>query len=168
MRRLLPWVGVMASGVLALGSVAALGVAMLEQGAAREALLGSVRAREAELSVVKAQRELSGTDVSDALASIRSANEAAERVAALTGRLVESLEVTLEETGRSVEASREAAAGTVQARRETDLAAELLAAIAGYQGSAAGSADRTNAALRRILRALRETNRELSGEGFPR
>lgn len=165
MSRTLSWTAAVLSGLLALGSGAALTVAALERDAAGTALRGSIRSREAERSVVRAQGRLTGADVGEALDSIRRANEAADRVAGLTRRLVGLLEATLAETTGAVEASREGASRTVTARRETDLAAQLLAAIAGYQASASDSAAATNRALRRILEALRATNREFPGPG---
>lgn len=165
MRRVLSWISVMVSGAVTLGFGAGLGVAVLERDAAEGALHDSLRARAAEVSVVKAQGRLTGTDVGEALTAIRQANQAAGRVATLTRSLAASLEATVGETTGAVEASREGAGRTTAALRETEAVAELLAAIAGYQASASSSADETNKALRRILRALRETNRELSGQG---
>lgn len=165
MRRALSWISVAVSGALTLGFGAGLGVAVLERDAAEGALRDSLRARAAEVAVVKAQGRLTGTDVGEALTSIRQANQAAGRVAALTRSLAASLEATVGETTGAVEASREGAGRTTAALRETEAVSGLLAAIAGYQASASDSADETNRALRRILRALRETNRELSGQG---
>lgn len=163
MRRLLPWAAAGLSAILALGSVGALALAAGGGEAARRALRGSVRSHLAERAVVRAQEDVSRTDIEGALAAIRRANEAAERVALLTEELVGSLEPTVDEASLAVASARDGAASAAAARNETALAAQLLAAIAGYQSAASDSAGTTNAALRRILAALRETNRRFSG-----
>lgn len=163
MRRALSWIAPALSATLALGSVGAMVLATGEGDAARRALEGSARAHVAERAVVRAQEGVSETDIAGALAAIRRANEAAERVALLTEELVGSLEPTVEEASRAVGSARDGAGSAAAARAETRLAADLLAAIAGYQSAASDSADVTNDALRRVLSALRETNRRFPG-----
>jgi len=165
MRRALPWISVGLSAILALGSAGALVVAAGQAEPARRALRGSVGATQAERAVVRAQESVSGTDIPAALAAIRRANEAAGRVALLTQEMVGSLEPTVDETARAVGSARDGASSAAAARSETRIAAQLLAAIAGYQTAASDSAGVTNAALRRVLAALRETNRSFSGPG---
>ena len=162
MKKLLPRAAVGGSAILALGLAGALAVASIERGEAGAALEASVAAHRAERAVVEAQGRVTRTDVSAALASIRHANVAGGRVGVLTERLVVLLEDTLGETTRAVGSARTGAEKTLVARRETGLAADLLAAIADYQSSASSSAEETNRALREILEALRDTNR-----GFP-
>ena len=165
MKRAISWTSAALSAILALGSAGALVVAMGQGDAARRALRGSIQAHVAERAVVRAQEGVSGTDVAAALAAIRRANEAGGRVALLTEELVAAMEPTVDETARAVGSARDGASSAAAARSETRVAAQLLAAIAGYQTAASDSAGATNAALRRVLAALRETNRSFSGPG---
>ena len=57
-------------------------------------------------------------------------------------------------------ASRRGVRNVVLTQRQTEAVADILAVVAGYQQAATGFADDTNAALIRVLRALRRTNEE--------
>ncbi|HYN36383.1 MAG TPA: hypothetical protein VEV82_05355, partial [Actinomycetota bacterium] len=75
-----------------------------------------------------------------------------DRIAKLLGPLQAS-------ATRSTAQGRKGIRGAVAARRQTRVAADVLEALAGYQRKASENAVKTNRALRRILVALKKTNR---------
>jgi hypothetical protein len=150
------------SVVLAAASFAILAVATQSKSQAQGSLQDAERLYQARLDVAKAEKALGSSDIGDAVESGQRANAIALRVGALTEQVVKLLTPLGASTKESVEQGRRGIRNSVVARRQTRVAADILGAIAGYQRSAFDDADSTNAALRRILRALRETN-----ESFP-
>ncbi len=78
-----------------------------------------------------------------------------------TDEIAALLEPLRARVGASTAEGRRGIAGAVSARRQTGVAARVLEALAGYQHHAGEQAEVTNRALARILKALRETNRDL-------
>ena len=106
-----------------------------------------------------AQRSLGGSDIRQALASINRANRTALRISSLTDRIVGLLSPTGRSASGAVALARRGAGSASSARRLVVVISGDLGAIAGYQRAGSADAGSTNQALRRILRALRETNR---------
>ncbi len=136
------------------------------RGQAHATLEGQLRLYEARLRVAEAQDALGETDIEDALAGARSANEAAERVHAVTKNIAASLEPTTSTARVIARAAARGLRGARFARRQTELASQLLAAISSYQSAARGYSIATNRALEDILDALRRTNENFPGT-FP-
>ena len=162
MRTASRWVALFVCALLAVASFGALAVATRSKSQAHSSLEDAIRLRQARIHVAEAQRALGGSDIGDAVRSANEANEIALRVGSLTKRVVTLLAPLSGTTKEAVEQGRRGVRNSVVAKRQTKVAADILGAIAGYQRSAVENADLTNKALRRILRALRETN-----ESFP-
>jgi hypothetical protein len=157
-RRALPWLGVAGSALALVAAVVWSVVALGAESTAHDARDGAYRLLQARIAVADAQRKLGGTDLEDALAAARGANETARRVGAITRNIVALLTPT-ERTAAGAQRSavRGVRSATV-AHRQTTIAARVLGVISGYQSSASRQALETNVALRRILAALRKTN----------
>ncbi|MDQ3986774.1 MAG: hypothetical protein M3280_09790 [Actinomycetota bacterium] len=152
------WLAVGASAVVCAASTGGLLVAATSKSQAGDSLAQAIRLHRARLDVARAQRELGGSDLSDAVDAGRKANAIALRVGRHTRRIADLLEPLGTSARRAVALGRRGIRSAITARRQTKIAAEVLAVIAGYQRSATEYAATTNSALRRILRALRETN----------
>ena len=157
------WLALVASALVCAASAGSLFVAVTSKSQASDSLEQAIRLRRARIDVANAQRELGGSDLSDAAASGRKANAIALRVGRHTRRIANLLEPLGVSARRSVALGRRGIRSAITARRQTKIAAEVLAAIAGYQRSATEYATTTNSALRRILKALRETNKSVPG-----
>lgn len=157
------WLALVASALVCAASAGGLFVAVTSKSQASDSLEQAIRLRRARIDVANAQRELGGSDLSDAAASGRKANAIALRVGRHTRRIANLLEPLGVSARRSVALGRRGIRSAITARRQTKIAAEVLAAIAGYQRSATEYATTTNSALRRILKALRETNKSVPG-----
>ena len=155
------WIGLGISAVLLLASFGALFVASTSKSQAHSSLRDAIRLHEARLDVARAQEALGGSDIQDAVRSGREANATALRVGALTKRIVDLLTPLTEKTKRTVVSGRRGIRSTVVAKKQTAVVSRILGAISGYQRSAVADADKTNSALRRILKALRETNESI-------
>jgi len=101
--------------------------------------------------------------VEQALRSIQEANAIAVRIDGLTSRILARLGPTARSAGATISLARSGARSAARSRRLTQSVAGALQAIASYQLAGSGDASITNAALRRILRALRRTNRNFPG-----
>lgn len=152
-----------ASALCALGAAGAAVVAERSAAGARATLADTVRLQRARAEVARAEAALGGTDLDDAIARAQRANAVAERVQALTARIVALLEPARADADALIGAARGSLSALRSARAGAGRAAELLAALAGYQRAAGSSAAATNASLRRILAALEELNRSLPG-----
>jgi hypothetical protein len=148
------------SALLAVIGVAAVAVAFQSKGQAQDSLESALRLRQARIDVAEAQEALGGSDIDDAVASGEEANAVALRVGERTDRIAALLEPMQDSAARSVSEGRRGIRGAVAARRQTEIAADVLAALAAYQRAAGENASITNKALRRILIALRETNED--------
>jgi hypothetical protein len=163
MRKLLPWVGVVVSALLALGS---LGAFVASIGAARDshsALEGAEGLYQARLDVAEAQKKLGGNSIGDALISARKANATAETVGVITTRIARLLGSTEAVADAISTASRRGISSTSFVRRQSGVARDILATIAAYQARATGYAAINNRALQKILKALRATNDDFPG-----
>ena len=155
------WGGLVLSALLAAASFGIVAVATQSKSQAQESLRDAIRLHEARLDVARAERALGGSDIGDAVESGQRANAIAVRVGVLTDRVIDVLTPLSGSTKEAVAQGRRSIKNSVIARRQTRVAAEILGAIAGYQRTAIVDADLTNEALRRILKALRETNESI-------
>lgn len=159
MRRALPWAGALAAGIVAAVSIGIAFISASVQGSAQESLDGARELFAARVAVAQAEKELGSADIDAAITSAREANRRAEEVGEITAEIVAYLRPT-GKRARAITASARRGAGDVAFTRRHAIAAnDLIGAVAGYQTAAADLADRTNTALKRILNALRETNR---------
>jgi hypothetical protein len=124
----------------------------------RDALEGAGRLLAARRDVADAERLLGDSNLDDALISARSANATAVRVGRITDRIARLLESTDAAASGVARSSRQGVSSTTSARRQTETAERVLAAISAYQGNATTLASTNLRALRRVLRALRRTN----------
>lgn len=160
MRHRLPGIALALSALLLAASLGSLPVAVRSRNDASAALDGAIRLRQARLDVAEAQKQLQGGNIKDALVSARAANATALRVGRVTRRILELLRPTATDARAVISSARRGAQRALAARQQTDVAADALVAVANYQHQASRHSGTTNRALRRILRALRETNRE--------
>lgn len=163
MKRAGPFVALGLSILLLVGAGAALATAWVSERQARTTMDGAIRLREAQVAVARAERKVGGSDIEKALASINSSNVIAGRIGKLTAQIVLVLEPTARTAIQSFSLARRGARGAAESKRLIQSVADALAAIASYQESGSASAEVTNAALRRILRSLRRTNRTFPG-----
>lgn len=117
------------------------------------------RLRDARLEVARAQEALGSSDINDAAEAGDKANAVALRVGQQIDRIAQLLGPLQSSATRSTTQGRKGIRGAIAARRQTQVAADVLEALAGYQIEASENAVRTNRALRRILVALQKTNR---------
>lgn len=161
MNRAWRWVGLFLSALLAVASFGMLAVAAQSKSQAHGSLQDAEQLLQARMDVAEAQEALGSSDIGDAVESGQRANAIALRVGALTERVVKLLTPLGASTKESVKQGRRGIRNSVVARRQTKVVAGILGAIAGYQEAAVEDADVTNRSLRRILRALRETNESI-------
>ncbi len=160
MKRSLPWLGLAGAALACLIGVAMMGVGAMTFKNAGDARRSAATLYEARLQVTKTQNQMGESDLDEAVAGANTANKSAERVRQITERIADLLHVTRQDAAAIGASSRRGAATVLATRRQSDTAAQALAAIAAYQRSATTSTAKTNRALVRILRALRETNEE--------
>lgn len=158
-RRSLPWVGALLSISLG-GTMLAIGLSSKID--AGRTLARAERLHQAQLDVAEAEAALGNSDLSDAVESARRANATAVEVGRVTQQMADQLVKTRSTVEAMLAASERGAGSAVFARRQTEVASDILATIAGYQGAAERYSGITNRALERVLRALRKTN-----ESFP-
>lgn len=159
-RRSLPWLGASMSLLI--------GAAMFFIGSsskldARATLSTATQLHAAQLEVAEAEAALGGGDLSDAVAAAERANATATEVGRTTRRMATLLIETRQTVDQMLATSQRGARSAVFAREQTEVASDILAAIAGYQASAERYAGITNRALERVLAALRETNESFPG-----
>lgn len=158
-------VGVALAALLAVGSVAIAVVSATTKAQAHSTLESAHRLYEARLGVMKAEEALGGSDLDTAVESAGRANATAEKVKTITTDIADLL-ASAEAAARATSStSKRAVENVTLTRRQTGATSDVLAVIAEYQQAASAFADDTNAALRRILRALRKTNRSFPGGG---
>lgn len=157
--------GLVLATLLALGSVAIAVVSATTKAQALSTLESAHRLYDARLGVMEAQEELGESDLDDAVESAGRANATAERVKAITTDIADLLFSAETAAKATSSTSKRAVENVTLTRRQTAATSDVLAVIAGYQRAASGFADNTNAALKRILRALRKTNRSFPGQG---
>lgn len=134
-------------------------VAYNSKSQAQTSLEQARRLRDARLDVARAQRALGSSDINDAARSGDRANAVALKVGQQIDRIAKLLGPLQASATRSTAQGRKGIRGAVAARRQTRVAADVLEALAGYQRKASENAVKTNRALRRILVALKKTNR---------
>jgi len=149
------WIGVAVAASVALSGLGAAAVA----GQTLTTQRAAARLRETRLGLVDAQNALGDSDLEEAVAGAEGANEAALEVKASTSLLlrrlqglandVDGLTATSAASGKSLDLTRE----------RMRLATQLLEAVNSEQQAASDATSYTTRYLRRILVALRETNR---------
>ena len=161
MRRVLVWVAVFVSAGLAASGVVAYTIAQQTHAQAETTRDGAIRLRQARLDLVKAQDALGESDLEAAVEGAERANATAQRVRTNTSRLLarlRSLAADVDEVNDTSVASGESLDLT---RNRMRLTASLLRAVRGEQQAASDATVYSQRFLRRILAALRETNRSL-------
>lgn len=161
------WLGPVAAGLSLILAGGMLLVALGAKADADDALDNSRRLYHAQLDVAEAQEALGGSDLGDANEAAADANRTALRVGEVTERIVARLGGLKRAVDDLTSISRRGSQNAVFARRQTDVASDLLGSIRGYQTAAARLALTTNDALERVLRALEETNEDFPGGDFP-
>ena len=148
--------------IVAIAGLGTFAVAVRSEQTAQQALEGAIELRRARLDLATSQRKLGRSDLTDAIAGAEKANASAVRVAALTRHIATMVDEAQSLVG-DINVSSEGSARLLKLTgAQTDVVADILGAISGYQGAASRSARVTNSALEEILRALRATN-----ENFP-
>lgn len=163
MMKLLAYLGLGGAACVCVAGVAMAVVGATSLSSASDARRSAQALLDARLEVARAQEQLGTSDLDEAVDGARDANASALGVKRITRRIADLLHATrldAEEIGRS---SRRGVATVVGARRQAEAAARSLSAISTYQRSSSAATRRTNVALVRILRALRETNESFPG-----
>ena len=163
MKRALPWLGASVSVVVALVSIGAFLASSQTASSAEETLDNARRLHRARAQVAESEGRIGESDLESAVVSAREANATAERVGRVTERIARLLEQTDAVAASIAESSQRGVRSTAVTRRQTEIAARILAWIAGYQRDSARFSALNNRALERSLRALRETNRSFPG-----
>ena len=161
MSRALVWVAVVVCGALAGSGVVALGVARQTFAQAETTRDGASRLREARLDLVEAQNALGRSDLEAAVEGAEKANATALRVRSRTSRLLQHLRGLASDVDDITATSASSAERLEVTRSRMRTAASLLRAVRHEQQAASDATTHTTRFLRRILAALRETNRSL-------
>jgi hypothetical protein len=125
---------------------------------ANDALEGAENIRASQLRLVEAQKALGGSNLEEALTGAEAANAAAEDVRTTTEKIIPLLRAAERGSGSVTSVSRETGRRVASLEIRAALATKLLRALAGEQDSSAEAGVITNGFLRRVLRALKETN----------
>lgn len=160
MTRALPWLGLVAAALAGLAGLALFGVGAMTFTNAADARRSAATLYEARLQVTRTQNQMGESNLDDAVTGAETANASAARVQQITERIADLLHSTRRDAAAIGASSRRGAASVAATRQQSEAAARALAAISAYQRSATASTTKTNRALVRILRALRETNEE--------
>lgn len=163
MKRSLPWIGAALSILVALASAGAFLASANTAASAEDTLDNARRLAAARTDVTEAQEAIGESDLESAVVSAREANATALRVGNVTDRIARLLETTDALAAAITGASQRGVLSTQVTRRQSQLAARIIAWIAGYQRDSARFSEVNNRALRRSLAALRETNRSFPG-----
>lgn len=163
MKRLLPWLGAFLSVAMVVGGVGAFVASGQTASSAEETLDNARRLYRARAQVAESEGKIGESDLESAVVSAREANATAERVGRVTARIARLLERTDAVAASIAASSSRGVRSTAVSRRQTEIAARILAWIAGYQRDSARFSALNNRALQRSLRALRETNRSFPG-----
>ena len=161
MSRILVWVAVVVCSALAGSGVVAFGIARQTLAQAETTRDGAMRLREARLDLVEAQNALGRSDLESAVQGAEKTNETALRVQANTSRLLEQLRGLAADVDDVTATSASSAKTLDVTRGRMSTAASLLRAVRREQQAASDATTYTTRFLRRILAALRETNRSL-------
>ena len=165
--KVLGWAGAVAAGLVAAVCIALAFISANVERTAQESLRGGLELHAARIAVAEAEKELGEGDIAGAIESAREANERAERVGEVTAELVATLRPTSRTATAITDSSRRSAKNVAFTRRQAEAANDLVGAVAGYQQAASDLARKTNAALERILAALRKTNRSIPDLSVP-
>ena len=154
-----PLIALILSALVAAASLGAVTVAGMTFRQADRALTSAQRLRETRLDLADAQKALGNSDLGQAVEGAEAANEIAKRLQRSTARMLPLL-ASAEREGRTVSATTERTAGRLESIvGRTTIASEILRVLARQQSGSARSAEMTNDFLRRILAALKRTNR---------
>lgn len=159
MTRAFRWIAVAVAAMLAAGSFAAIVSARQTLEQARGAIEGAQDLRKVRIDLVDAQEGVGKSNLEEAVQGARIANAAAENVKVTTIRLLRRVESALADVDALTASSEASAERVAISRARTRLAAALLSAISGEQRAASRATHVSNRYLRRILAALRRSNR---------
>lgn len=159
MMRIPGWLGVVVAAFLALSGLGAAAIARQTLSQAETTQQGAARLRETRLGLVEAQNALGDTNLEDAVAGAEGANEAALEVKASTALLLQRLRGLAEDVEQLTSTSASSGQSLELTRERMHLATQLLEAVRSEQQAASDATSYTTRSLRRILTALRETNR---------
>jgi len=159
MKSIRGWIGVVVAASVALSGLGAAAVARQTLTQAETTQQGAARLREARLGLVDAQDALGNSDLEDAVAGAEGANKAALEVKASTSLLLRTLQGLANDVDGLTATSAASGKSLDLTRERMRLAAQLLEAVSSEQQAASDATSYTTRYLRRILAALRETNR---------
>ena len=163
MTRLLGYLGLGGAAVVCIAGIAIAIVGATSLSSASDARRSAQALYDARLEVARAQGQIGSSDLEEAVAGAREANSSALGVKRITRRIADLLHATRLDAAEIGRSSRRGVSTVVSARKQAEAAARSLSAISTYQRSSSSATRRTNAALVRILRALRETNDSFPG-----
>lgn len=153
------WIAVIAAALIAVAGVGAAGVARQTMAQAETTRDGALRLREARLGLIEAQNALGNSDLESAVEGAERANAAALDVRSSTEALLRRLEGLAGDVA-DVTATSEASGRSLRLTRDRmRLAAALLEAVRAEQHAASDATAYSTRFLKRILAAVRETNR---------
>jgi hypothetical protein len=155
----LRWVAVVVAATLAAGSALAIVSARQTLEQAKGAIEGAERLRKVRIDLADAQEGVGKSNLEGAVEGARIANAAAEEVKTTTLRLLRRVESALEDVDALTASSEASARRVALSRARTRIAAALLGAISNEQRAASRATHVSNRYLRRILAALRRSNR---------
>jgi hypothetical protein len=161
MTRALRWVAVVVAAMLAAGSGAAIVSARQTLDQAKGAITGAERLRKVRIDLADAQEGVGKSNLEEAVEGARVANAAAEEVKVTTLQLLQRVEAALVDVEALTASSESSGERVAISRARTRLAAVLLSAISDEQRTASRATHASNGYLRRILKALRRSNRAI-------
>ena len=147
------------AAALLLAGIASVVVANMTLSQASDALSGARRLYAARVDVADAQRGLGRSELKKALKGAVDANAAADGVRRSTERILPLLAIAEDRTTRTAAASFRTTAVLGSLSGDARRASSLLRLIAAEEKGSSRAASLTNSFLRRILVALRKTNR---------
>jgi hypothetical protein len=159
MKRILRVTALVASAIVCAASIGAVAVAGMTYRQATTAFSSAEELRATRLELTQAQQQVGSSDLSDALAGAVAANEVAQRLRRSTARMIPLLRSADTAGAGTVEATKRTAAALRTIIRRARPASRVLRIIAREQSRSSQAAHVTNSFLRRILTALKKTNR---------
>ncbi|MEA2460237.1 MAG: hypothetical protein QOH90_414 [Actinomycetota bacterium] len=151
------------SAALLLGGIGSVVVANMTLHQASDALAGAHRLYSARVDVANAQKGLGRSQLKKALKGAIEANTAADGVRRSTARILPLLTMAEDRTTRTATASTRTTRVLGTLAGDARRASSLLRLIAAEEKGSSHAASLTNTFLRRILVALRKTNRSFPG-----
>jgi hypothetical protein len=159
MRKWLPVLGVVAASLLLLAGIASIVIANMTLGQASDAVAGARSLYGARTDVADAQQAIGRSNLKQALKGAIAANAAAERVRRTTEGILPLLAKAEAGSARTGAAASDTGRILRNLGEDAEQAARLLRSIAAEQRGSTTAAELTNSFLKRVLAALRKTNR---------